>query len=97
MGDVLTAITLGAVILGAIVNIVGLVSKREATVAAEARREVKLDNILDRTDAIGKRQEEFNTTLKDHETRLTKVEAKADNTCEKLNELCTEHKLKCGA
>lgn len=96
MGDVLTAITLGAVILGAIVNIVGLVSKREATVVAEARRDVKLDNILERTNSISVRQEEFNTSLQSHEIRLTKVEAKTDSTCEKLNELCTEHKLKCG-
>ena len=97
MTDILSAITLGAVILSAVVNIVGLVSKREASAAADARRDVKLDNILERTDRIGKRQDEFTTVQQEHESRLTKVEAKTDNACEKLNELCQEHKLKCGA
>lgn len=70
----ITAITLGAVILGAVVNIVGLIGKREAHAATEATREVKLDHILVKVDSIERCQVSLDKILQSHENRLVGVE-----------------------
>lgn len=95
-GDVLQAITLGAVILGVVVNVSGLMTKRDAQVTADARRDVKLDTILEKVGKIDTHQERTDKTLADHEGRIIKVEECAKTTEERLKELCVEHKEKCG-
>ena len=73
-GELLQAITLGAVILGAVVNTNGLLSKRDAQVKAETARDQKLDSILGKVEKIDKHQECMDTTIAGHEKRITVIE-----------------------
>lgn len=79
-GEVLQAITLGAVVLGALVNVNGLTAKRDAQVKAETIRDQKLDTILGKVDRIDKRQESTDCALAGHEKRITVIETTLDIT-----------------
>ncbi|MDF2591980.1 MAG: hypothetical protein K0S75_1446 [Clostridia bacterium] len=87
MSEIVQYITLGAVIIGAIVNISGMVGKRESRAAADARMEVKLDNIYNKVDNIERRQTSFETTLQQHETRIIKVEESTKSAHHRIDEL----------
>jgi hypothetical protein len=71
---IISLITLGAVIIGAVVNVSSLVGKRELKAASDARMEVKLDNIYSKVDNIEKKQTTFEGALNSHNDRLIKVE-----------------------
>lgn len=84
---IISLITLGAVIIGAVVNVSGLVGKREAKAASDARMEVKLDNIYSKVDNIEKRQTTTETLLQAHENRITKVEESTKSAHHRIDEL----------
>lgn len=84
---IISLVTLGAVIIGAVVNVSSLVGKREARAAADARMEVKLDNIYSKVDNIEKRQTTTETLLQAHENRITKVEESAKQAHKRIDEL----------
>lgn len=75
--EIMSAITLGAVVIGAVVNLTSLVGKREAKAAAEARLEAKLDTIYNKVDNIEKKQNNIEYTLQQHAERITIVEQSA--------------------
>lgn len=87
MSTIISLITLGAVIIGAVVNISGLVGKREAKAAADARIEVKLDNIYTEVRGIKEEQSGIKSTLTDHEKRITKVEESTKSAHHRIDEL----------
>lgn len=87
MNDIVQYITLGAVVIGAIVNISGIVGKRESRAAADARLEVKLDNIYNKVESIERRQTSFEATLQQHESRIIKVEESTKSAHHRIDEL----------
>jgi len=87
MAEIVQYITLGAVIIGAIVNISGIVGKRESRAAADARVEVKLDNIYSKVESIERRQTSFETTLQQHENRIIKVEESTKSAHHRIDEI----------
>ena len=84
---IVSYITLGAVIIGAVVNVTGLIGKRESKAAADARMEVKLDNIYSKVESIEKKQTTIETTLNTHENRITKVEERAKSAHHRIDGL----------
>jgi len=72
--SVISLITLGAVILAAVVNVSSLVGKRESKAASDARMEVKLDNIYLKVDGMEKKMFNIDSILQQHGERITKVE-----------------------
>lgn len=72
--SVISLITLGAVIIGAVVNVSGLIGKRESKAASDARMEVKLDNIYLKVDGMEKKVFNIDSILQQHGERITKVE-----------------------
>lgn len=90
MGEnVLSAITLGAVILTAIVQIVALISKHDTQVISDARRDAKLDTILEKMEGMATLEK----AVHNHEERLFKSEQNQEQIAIKLNDLCEEHKI----
>jgi outer membrane murein-binding lipoprotein Lpp len=71
---IISLITLGAVIIGAVVNVSSLVGKRESKAASDARLEVKLDNIFTKVDSIEKKQTSIESTINAHGERIRAVE-----------------------
>lgn len=90
--EVISAITLGAVILSSVVNVVGLVSKRDAQVSAEAKRDVKLDNILERMEGFSTHQNAVEEAVKAQGERLTIVEQSNKSLWHKVDDLYSEHR-----
>jgi TolA-binding protein len=90
--ELMSAITLGAVILGAIVNIVGLVSKREAQVTSEAKRDVKLDMLISQSAEVVKTQKSIERRLEEHDKQLLTLEGRVEATAGCVETLCQEHK-----
>ena len=88
----MTAVTLGAVILGAVVNIVGLIGKREAHAATEATRDVKLDHIVTKIDNIERCQVSLDKILQSHENRLVGVERDIKHLGIQVDELRNEER-----
>lgn len=88
----MTAITLGAVILGAVVNIVGLVGKRESHAASEAKKDVKLDHIISKIDNIERCQGSFDKLIQLHENRIGLVERDIKHLGNKVDELRGEER-----
>lgn len=85
--EIISLITLGAVLIGAIVNISSMIGKRESKAAADARVEVKLDNIYNKVDSIEKKQSSIESTLRDHGERITAVEQSARSAHHRIDEL----------
>jgi septal ring factor EnvC (AmiA/AmiB activator) len=71
---VVSLVTLAGVLIGIVVNVSNMVNKRESKAAAEARIEVKLDNIYSEIRGVKDEQSGIKNTLNDHEKRITKVE-----------------------
>ena len=97
MIDWVSLITLGAVVLGALVNIFGIVAKHDSQIIADANRDAKLTAILEKIEDLGT----LESTVKGYGDRIFKVEECQKNMGLKLDELCKEHKenmkpLKCG-
>jgi cell division protein FtsX len=76
METIISICTLFGVLVGIVVNVSSIVGKRESKAAADARIEVKLDNIYSKVDDIQKRQSASEIALQQHEVRITKLEAK---------------------
>jgi hypothetical protein len=74
METIISICTLFGVLVGIVVNVSSIVGKRESKAAADARIEVKLDNIYTKVDDIQKRQFASETTLQQHEARITRAE-----------------------
>ena len=72
--EIISLITLGAVVIGAIVNISTIIGRSETKAVANARVEVKLDSIYSKVDSIEKKQSNIEEALQKHGDRLTKVE-----------------------
>lgn len=89
MGEplIVSYITLGAVIIGAIVNITGLIGRRESKAAADARMEVKLDNIFSKVDSIEKKQDGIEATLTAHGERIKAVEESTKSAHHRIDEI----------
>lgn len=94
--DIISIITLACVLIAAIANLSGLMGKRESRAAAEARMEVKLDNIYNKVDAIEKRQAAIESTLHQHEGRIIKIEESARVVHSRIDDL-TKCDVKCDA
>jgi hypothetical protein len=84
---IVSLVTLGGVIVGVVVNISGMVSKREQKAAADARIEVKLDNIYLKVDCIEKRQSSTEVQLQQHDVRITKVEESTKSAHHRIDEI----------
>jgi peptidoglycan hydrolase CwlO-like protein len=74
VNEIISLITLGAVIIGAIVNISTIIGRNETKAVANARVEVKLDNIYAKVDSIEKKQNSIEETLQRQGDRIIKVE-----------------------
>jgi len=83
----MSAITLGAVVIGAIVNITGLVGKRESKAAAEATLAAKLDAIYNKVDNIERKQSSMDDMMLKYGERLTAVEASAKSAHHRIDNL----------
>lgn len=85
--EIVSLITLGAVVLGAVVNVSGLIGKRESKAASDARLEVKLDNIYLKVDCIEKKQNNIDAVLQQHGYRITKVEESTKSAHHRIDEI----------
>jgi hypothetical protein len=83
----MSAVTLGAVVIGAIVNITGLVGKRESKAAAEATLAAKLDAIYNKVDNIERKQSSMDDMMLKYGERLTAVEASAKSAHHRIDNL----------
>jgi len=92
--DFISTITLGAIMLSAIVNIAVLTGKREAQASADTRRDVKLDNILEKTNYIAARQKAIEDTLKQHIERIIVVEQSNKAMWHRLDDIMCKSRFK---
>jgi peptidoglycan hydrolase CwlO-like protein len=83
----ISAVTLGAVIIGAIVNVTSLMNKRESKAAANGRLEEKLDNIYVEVKDIRDSQKDNVKMLTDHEKRIAKTEEMAKSAHHRIDRL----------
>jgi len=97
--NLISYLTLGAVLLGAIINIVNLISKHDALVTEDAQKNSKLDTILEKVGCIAG----IEKTLELYDKRMYIFEFNQKEMGKTLDELCKEHKenttplnLKCG-
>lgn len=88
--NVIQLITLGCVIIAAIMNLTNLVSKATSKAASDARIEVKLDSIYTKVDGIEKKQDTVEKTLQLHGERLTAVEERAKSAHHRIDEIRKE-------
>jgi len=88
--DFVVAVTLGAITLGAVVNVVMLISKREFQVSMEARRDAKLDHIFEKVDYIALNQKALEDILKQHAERITVVEQSNKAVWHRLDDVICE-------
>jgi outer membrane murein-binding lipoprotein Lpp len=72
--EIISLITLGAVVLGAIVNISSMVGKAETKAASNARIETKLDNVYTEVKGMKDEQNTIKTTIQQHGERISAVE-----------------------
>lgn len=86
--EIISVVTLGAVILGSVVNVATLVNKRDAQVAADAKRDAKLDSLLERMEELSILEKD----VKEHGDRITVVEQVSKAMSNKLDDLYCEHK-----
>lgn len=86
--ELLSAITLGAVVLSAIVQIVGLVSRHDTQVVADARRDAKLDTILEKMESMSTLEKTVNALGE----RMYKNELEQKGLKKTLEDLCEEHR-----
>jgi hypothetical protein len=84
---IISLVTLGAVILGALVNFSNLVGKRESKAAADARVEVKLDTIYIEVKDIRDSQKDNAKTLIEHGERIKAVEESAKSAHHRIDRL----------
>jgi len=85
--EAISLITLGCVVIAAIVNITSLIGKRETKAAADARLEAKLDIYLQKTEKIEARQGSIESTVHKHGERITAVEQSAKSAHKRLNRI----------
>jgi len=85
--EFIAMITLMAVVLSIVVNVVGLINKRETKASIEAHRDAKIDNILSKVEYIAIKQNAFEETIKQHAERITVVEQSNKAAWYRLDEL----------
>lgn len=83
--ELISIITLAAVIIGAIVNFTSLINRSETKAAVNAEIKVKLDNIAATMNVMATKQNSVDDTLKDHGERITRVEEKAKSAHHRLD------------
>lgn len=91
-GAIFSIITFMAVIIGIIVNIKGLMNRRDEQVITDTLRDAKLDSILDKVIVLTADQKGIETTLKNHSDRLIIAEETYKSIQDKLKEICADFK-----
>lgn len=85
--EIISLVTLAAVIIGAIVNITSLVGRSETKAAANAELKVKLDSIASSMNTIATKQTAIDITLQSHGERITRVEESTKSAHHRLDEM----------